>query len=107
MQCQLLLLLVLLLLLLASSCMCSQVKSSHSPAPTPPPCLPGASAAEAVKFINHRDGMVRTAVKTLTLNVFGIPLPVVQQFVTSRPASHYFSELATYVAEQCQVRIGA
>ncbi len=47
--------------------------------------------------------MVRTAVKTLTLNVYGIPLPAVQQFVTSRPAAAYFSELATFLAEQCQV----
>lgn len=58
------------------------------PSPTPP----------------YRDPMVRTAVKTLTLNVYAIPLPAVQQFVTSRPAAGYFSELATYIAEQCQVR---
>lgn len=50
--------------------------------------------------------MVRTAVKTLTLNVYGIPLPAVQQFVASPPAATYFIELATYVAEQCQVRGG-
>lgn len=47
--------------------------------------------------------MVRTAVKTLTLNVYGIPLPAVQRFVTSRPAAAYFAELATFIAEQCQV----
>lgn len=51
--------------------------------------------------------MVRTAVKTLTLNVYGIPLPAVQRFVTSRPASAYFVELATFVAEQCQVGASA
>ena len=50
------------------------------------------------------DPMVRTAVKTLTLNVYAIPLPAVQRFVASRPAAAYFSELATYIAEQCQVR---
>lgn len=48
--------------------------------------------------------MVRTAVKTLTLNVYAIPLPAVHQFVTSRPASAYFVELAAYIAEQCRVR---
>ncbi|KAL4427887.1 hypothetical protein ABPG75_001976 [Micractinium tetrahymenae] len=58
---------------------------------------------ESIKFVNHRDPMVRTAVKTLTLNVYGIPLPAVQQFVTSRPASAYFVELATFIGEQCQV----
>ena len=47
--------------------------------------------------------MGRTAVKTLTLNVFAIPLPAVHAFVAARPAAAYFAELATYVAEQCQV----
>jgi protein CLEC16A len=59
--------------------------------------------SEAVKFVNHRDPMVRTAVKTLTLNVYAIPLPAVHGFVTSRPASAYFVELASYIAEQCRV----
>ena len=51
--------------------------------------------------------MVRTAVKTLTLNVYGIRLPAVQRFVASRPASAYFTQLAAYIAEQCQVREAA
>lgn len=68
--------------------------------------VPGATPTfplytEAVKFINHRDGMVRAAVKTLTLNVFGIQLAAVQRFVATQPASVYFSQLAIYVAEQC------
>ena len=58
---------------------------------------------EAVKFINHRDGMVRAAVRTLTLNVYSIRDPAVQAFVISKPASNYFNELAIFVAEQCQV----
>ena len=61
------------------------------------------SPAEAVKFVGHRDGMVRTAVKTLTLNVFGIPLPAVQRFVTQPPASAYLEQLGALLAEQCQV----
>lgn len=58
---------------------------------------------EAVKFINHRDGMVRAAVRTLTLNVYSIRDPAVQAFVISKPASNYFNELAIFIAEQCQV----
>ena len=50
--------------------------------------------------------MVRTAVKTLTLNVYAIPLPAVHEFVTARPAAAYFVELAAYVTEQCRVRAG-
>ncbi|GAB4821885.1 hypothetical protein N2152v2_008931 [Parachlorella kessleri] len=70
--------------------------------------LPGGGASfplytEAVKFVNHRDGMVRTAVKTLTLNVYAIPLPAVQHFVTQPTASNYLQELVAYMAEQCQV----
>ncbi|KAK9825468.1 hypothetical protein WJX81_005951 [Elliptochloris bilobata] len=57
---------------------------------------------EAVKFINHRDGMVRAAVRTLTLNVYQIGDPAVQAFVVSQPASNYFTELAIFIAEQCQ-----
>ena len=58
---------------------------------------------EAVKFINHRDGMVRAAVRTLTLNVYTIRDAAVQAFVVSKPASNYFNELAIFVAEQCEV----
>ncbi|DBB13964.1 TPA: hypothetical protein ACH3X3_000941 [Trebouxia sp. C0006] len=58
---------------------------------------------EAVKLINHRDGMVRTAVRTLTLKVYHIRDPAVQSFVISQPANHYFTRLASYVADQCQV----
>ena len=58
---------------------------------------------EAVKFIKHRDGMVRAAVRTLTLNIYGIKDPAVQAFVVSQPASNYFNELAILIAEQSQV----
>lgn len=61
--------------------------------------------SEAIKLINHHDGMVRAAVRTLTLKVYHIRDPAVQSFVVSQPASHYFSRLATYVADQCQVSI--
>ncbi len=47
--------------------------------------------------------MVRTAVKTLTLNAYAISLPAVHQFVCSRPAAAYFYGLAAYISEQCQV----
>ena len=58
---------------------------------------------EAIKFINHRDGLVRAAVRTLTLSVYSIKEPAVQAFVTSKPASNYFTQLTLYLAEQCQV----
>ena len=61
--------------------------------------------SEAIRLINHHDGMVRAAVRTLTLKVYHIRDPAVQSFVISQPASHYFSRLATYVADQCQVSV--
>ena len=60
---------------------------------------------EAIKFINHRDGMVRAAVRTLTLNVYSIDDAAIRQFLVSTPASNYFNELSIVIAEQCQVCI--
>lgn len=47
---------------------------------------------------------VRAAVRTLTLNVYQISDAAVQAFVVSQPASNYFTELAIFIAEQCQAR---
>jgi hypothetical protein len=57
----------------------------------------------AARFGVRQDGMVRTAVRTLTLNVYSIPDAAVQSFVSSSPASNYFTELAIRIAELCQV----
>ncbi|KAK9796324.1 hypothetical protein WJX73_003927 [Symbiochloris irregularis] len=57
---------------------------------------------EAVKFINHRDGLVRAAVRTLTLSVYSIKEPGVQAFVLRKPAVQYFTRLTGYLIEQCQ-----
>ena len=59
---------------------------------------------EATRLMNHKEGMVRAAVRTLTLNVFNVPDPLIQEFVVSKPSSSYFRELALYATEQCQVR---
>ena len=58
---------------------------------------------EAIKFINHRDGLVRAAVRTLTLSVYSIREAGVQDFVVREPASDYFRQLTCYLADQCQV----
>ncbi len=47
---------------------------------------------------------VRAAVRSLTLNVYGIEDGAVQEFVCSLPASSYFTELAIGMTEQCQAR---
>ena len=58
---------------------------------------------EAIKLINHRDGMVRAAVRTLTLKVYDIQDPALQRFIVGASASHFFSDLAACVTEQCKV----
>ena len=66
--------------------------------------------SEAIRFAAHRDPMVRTAVRTLTLNVYSIPLPSLQRFLCSPPMSSYFTRLAKLAVEQCSAleeRLGA
>lgn len=58
---------------------------------------------EAVKFFNHRDGMVRAAVRTLTLQMYALESENIQQFLVSQPASNFFNEVAIIIAEHCQV----
>lgn len=48
-------------------------------------------------------GMVRAGVRTLTLNVYSVEDPYIQQYITSPGAASYFHELCGYVAEQIRV----
>ncbi len=61
---------------------------------------------EAVKFFNHRDGMVRAAVRTLTLQPYALEDEGIQKFLVSQPASNFLNEVAIIIAEKCQVRRG-
>lgn len=63
------------------------------------PCFPLYS--EAIKFVGHRDTMVRAAVKTLTLNVFGISVPCLRSFLCSPPAAQVFHHVASFGAQKC------
>ncbi|KAH7616713.1 hypothetical protein Ndes2526B_g08810 [Nannochloris sp. 'desiccata'] len=73
--------------------------SPGTPSSSPPASFP--LYTEAVKFVAHRDGMVRAAVKTLTLNVFAIQLPSLREFLSSPPSDVLYDNLATYTAERC------
>ena len=57
--------------------------------------------SEAIRFASHRDPMVRTAVRTLTLNVYSIPLPSLQAFLCSPSMSEYFARIAKLAADRC------
>jgi hypothetical protein len=58
----------------------------------------------AIRLAHNREGMVRAAVRTLTLNVFSVPDPDIISFVSAPPACQYFSDVAHYLADQVQVR---
>lgn len=47
--------------------------------------------------------MVRAAVRTLTLQMYGLEDEGIQQFLISLPASNFFNEVAITIAEHCQV----
>lgn len=57
----------------------------------------------AIKLAHNREGMVRAAVRTLTLHVYSVVDPDIEAFVTSPPANQYFADVAMYLAYQIQV----
>lgn len=56
---------------------------------------------EAIKFAFHDESMVRTAVRSLTLNVYHVGDDYVNKYVSSIPQSDYFSDLVKYFQKQC------
>jgi protein CLEC16A len=59
--------------------------------------------SKATALAHHREGMVRAAVRTLTLNVYSVDDPRIQAYVTSPGAAGYFLEVAAYLGQQVQV----
>ena len=59
--------------------------------------------SEALKFFKNDDQMVRIAVRTLTLNVFGVDDPDLRRFITDKSAVPYFSNLTWFIRDQCIV----
>jgi len=54
---------------------------------------------ESTRFFDNRDQMVRTAVRTITLQVYRVGDPLVRRFVLQHAAESYFSELAFYLRD--------
>ncbi|GBF91765.1 hypothetical protein Rsub_04069 [Raphidocelis subcapitata] len=57
----------------------------------------------AVRLAHNREGMVRAAVRTITLNVYSVPDEGIRRFVTSPRVDRYFADVAAYLAEQVQL----
>ncbi|XP_021289136.1 uncharacterized protein LOC110420226 isoform X1 [Herrania umbratica] len=56
--------------------------------------------SEALKFAQHGEKMIQTAIRALTLNIYNVSDDMVYKFVTTPPASKYFSDLVSSLREQ-------
>ncbi|KAJ7955850.1 Protein CLEC16A like [Quillaja saponaria] len=55
---------------------------------------------EAIRFAFHEESMIRTAVRTVTLNVYHVGDDGVNKYITSTPHADYFSNLITFFRKQ-------
>ncbi|KAE8676636.1 Detected protein of unknown function [Hibiscus syriacus] len=56
---------------------------------------------EAIRFAFNEESMIRTAVRSLTLNVYHVEDDFVNKFITSAPHSEYFFKLVSFFRDQC------
>ncbi|KAI4344477.1 hypothetical protein L6164_011698 [Bauhinia variegata] len=56
---------------------------------------------EAIRFAFHEENMVRTAVRTVTLNIYHVGDDSVNRYITSAPHADYFSNLISFFRKQC------
>ncbi|CAI0462745.1 unnamed protein product [Linum tenue] len=55
----------------------------------------------ALKFSQHSERMIQTAVRAITLNLYKVSDDMVLQFLSTPPVSDYFSNLVWRLKEQC------
>lgn len=56
---------------------------------------------EAIRFAFHEESMIRTAIRTITLNVYHVGDVSVNRYVTSGTLANYFTDLVTFFKKQC------
>ncbi|KAK7411971.1 hypothetical protein VNO78_03416 [Psophocarpus tetragonolobus] len=56
---------------------------------------------EAIRFAFHEENMIRTAVRTVTLNVYHVGDDSVNKYITRAPHTDYFSNLVSFFRNQC------
>lgn len=56
---------------------------------------------EAIRFAFHEEGMIRTAVRALTLNIYHVGDAYVNKYIASMPHSDYFLNLVRFFRERC------
>ncbi|KAI9112504.1 hypothetical protein K1719_016427 [Acacia pycnantha] len=56
---------------------------------------------EAIRFVFHEEKMVRTAARTVTLQVYHVGDVSVNRYITSAPHADYFSNMISFFRKQC------
>ncbi|GAM21024.1 hypothetical protein SAMD00019534_041990, partial [Acytostelium subglobosum LB1] len=56
---------------------------------------------EAIKFVNHKETMIRIAVRTLTLNVFKVQDEPMRSYIIKSTAVPYFSNIVWFIRKEC------
>ncbi|KAD4179964.1 hypothetical protein E3N88_28555 [Mikania micrantha] len=56
---------------------------------------------EAIRFAFHEEGMIRTAVRALTLNIYHVGDICVNKYITTTPNDDYFLNLVKFFIEHC------
>jgi len=57
---------------------------------------------EAIKFFDHPEGMARTAVRTITLNVFRVHDERMQRYLQQGPSGEYIEKVLRYIHRRCR-----
>ncbi|KAK1430005.1 hypothetical protein QVD17_12426 [Tagetes erecta] len=57
--------------------------------------------AEAIRFAFHEEGMIRTAVRALTLNIYHVGDIYVNKYIATTPHDDYFLNLVKFFREHC------
>jgi len=57
---------------------------------------------EAIKLFDHPEGMVRTAVRTITLNVFKVQDEMMCSFLMRGPCSQYIESVVRFIHRRCR-----
>ncbi|KAI3805553.1 hypothetical protein L1987_28043 [Smallanthus sonchifolius] len=56
---------------------------------------------EAIRFAFHEEGMIRTAVRALTLNIYHVGDMYVNKYIATAPHDDYFLNLVKFFREHC------
>ncbi|XP_027367126.1 protein TRANSPARENT TESTA 9-like isoform X2 [Abrus precatorius] len=56
---------------------------------------------EALRFAQHEEKMIQTAIRAIVLNIYNVSDDMVYQFISTPPVSEYFSDLVLRLKDLC------